>query len=99
MATASPSADAPLYQQIAERLRADIAAGALAAGSRLPTIRALATQLGVNRDTVALAYDALAREGLVEATVGRGTFVRADAPAPQPYEAKLVAGVERLLEL
>lgn len=99
MATASPQSDAPLYQQIAERLRADIAAGALAAGARLPTIRALAAQLGVNRDTVALAYDALAREGLVEATVGRGTFVRADAPAPAAFEPKLSAGVERLLEL
>jgi DNA-binding FadR family transcriptional regulator len=53
----------------------------------------------VNRDTVALAYDALAREGLVEATVGRGTFVRADAPAPAAFEPKLAVGVERLLEL
>lgn len=99
MATASPQSDAPLYQQIADGLRADIAAGRFGAGSRLPTIRALAAQLGVNRDTVALAYDALAREGLVEATVGRGTFVRAEAPAPAPFEAKLAESAERLLEL
>jgi GntR family transcriptional regulator/MocR family aminotransferase len=99
MATASPQTEAPLYRQIAERLRGEIEAGSRPAGARLPTIRALAAELGVNRDTVALAYDALAREGLVEATVGRGTFVRAGAPAPRPYEAKLVAGVEGLLEL
>jgi 2-aminoadipate transaminase len=75
MATISPQSD-PLYRQIAARLRDEIAAGRRAAGDRLPTIRALASELGVNRDTVALAYEALASEGLVESTVGRGTFVR-----------------------
>ena len=66
----------PVYQQIAAQIRAEIESGRLAAGERLPTIRGLARTLGVNRDTVALAYDELARSGLIEATVGRGTFVR-----------------------
>ena len=61
---------------------------AQAAGDRLPAIRHLASQLDVNRDTVALAYEALAAAGLVESAVGRGTFVRGpgagrDLP-PQP---------------
>ncbi|HKE10299.1 MAG TPA: GntR family transcriptional regulator, partial [Myxococcota bacterium] len=75
---ASPTAlreDAPAYRRIADRVRAGISSGQLSAGCRLPTIRALAAELGVNRDTVALGYEELAREGLIEATVGRGTFV------------------------
>jgi DNA-binding transcriptional MocR family regulator len=99
MATVLPPPESPIYRQIAERLRGDIEAGRLGPGARLPTIRALASELGVNRDTVALAYDALARDGLVEATVGRGTFVRADVPAPDPFEPTLASTVERLLDL
>jgi len=91
---------APVYQQIAAWLRAEIEAGRLGAGDRLPTIRALADRLGVNRDTVALAYDALAREGRLESTVGRGTFVRRPeaAPAPAPFAPALSPLVERLLD-
>ncbi|HME70230.1 MAG TPA: PLP-dependent aminotransferase family protein [Myxococcota bacterium] len=91
--------ESPVYRRIAERLRADIASGQLAPGSRLPTIRALAAELGVNRDTVALAYEELSREGLVEATVGRGTFVRGSVPAQPLRDLPLASVVERLLDL
>jgi GntR family transcriptional regulator / MocR family aminotransferase len=50
----------PLYQQIVARLRAAIAGGRLAPGSRLPASRVLATQLGVARGTVETAYALLA---------------------------------------
>ena len=53
----------PVYQQIAAQFRAEIEARRLGAGDRLPTIRDLARELGVNRDTVALAYEALAPPG------------------------------------
>ena len=66
----------PAYRQIAERIERAIEAGGLAAGERLPAIRTLAGQLGVHRDTVALAYESLAEGGFVEARVGAGTFVR-----------------------
>src|SRR6266702_36673 len=66
----------PLYQQICERLREAILSGELAEGTRLPTERALASALGVNRTTVMNAYNELASEGLVEGHVGRGTMVR-----------------------
>lgn len=90
----------PVYQQIAAQFRAEIEAGRLAPGDRLPTIRELARTLGVNRDTVGLAYDELARAGLIEATVGRGTFVRkpsADGDA-SPFEPVLSPLVDRLLD-
>lgn len=91
----------PVYQQIAAQLRAEIEAGRLGVGDRLPTIRELARTTGVNRDTVALAYDELTRAGLIEATVGRGTFVRRpDAAEPQsPFEPVFSPLVDRLLDL
>jgi GntR family transcriptional regulator/MocR family aminotransferase len=89
----------PVYRQIADHIRSEIEAGRLAPGSRLPPIRALATDVGVNRDTVALAYEELSSVGLLESVVGRGTFVRGPAPivAGAPVEVSLAGSVENLL--
>ena len=64
-----------LYVQIASQIRNCIVDGRLPAGTRLPTIRQLASDAGVTRLTVQNAYQELQNEGWVEATVGRGTFV------------------------
>jgi GntR family transcriptional regulator/MocR family aminotransferase len=90
----------PVYRQIADHIRGEIEAGRLEPGARLPTIRELARRLGVNRDTVSLAYDELAAEGRLEATVGRGTFVRGSpgGAAGEPRAAALAPRVEALLE-
>ena len=69
-----------LYQQIADQLKERIDANQLTAGSRLPTIRQLADELGVTRVTVQNAYDELQATGWIEATVGRGTFVSRHPP-------------------
>lgn len=71
----------PAYQQIASQFASEIRGGRLVAGARLPSIRTLAAALGLHRDTVALAYEQLSKEGWVEAQVGRGTFVKGDANA------------------
>jgi DNA-binding transcriptional MocR family regulator len=65
----------PLYRQIAEQIRVQIGEGRLPAGTRLPTVRQLAETLGVTRVTAQNAYSELQASGLVESTVGRGTFV------------------------
>lgn len=88
----------PVYRQIADQVRGAIETQQLALGERLPTIRELADRLGVNRDTVALAYEELARNGLVEATVGRGTFVTRSVGA-HVFEPRLSPLTERLLVL
>ncbi len=67
----------PVYQQIEAQLLAQIESGELAPGDRLAPERVLAADLGVSRMTVRQAFDALARRGLVERGVGRGTFVTA----------------------
>ena len=53
----------PLYRQICDGLREAILSGELAEGTRLPTERALAQELGLNRTTVMNAYNELASEG------------------------------------
>ncbi len=68
--------DEPLYRQISREVREAIASGELVEGTRLPTERALARELGVNRTTVMNAYNQLASEGLIEGHVGRGTIVK-----------------------
>jgi 2-aminoadipate transaminase len=65
----------PLYAQLAQDIQRRIRSGALPPGARLPTVRALAQQLGVTRLTIHSAYSELQSGGWVEATVGRGTFV------------------------
>ncbi len=94
---------APVYRQIADHIREEVRASRLGPGSRLPPIRTLARELGVNRDTVALAYEQLAVEGVVESTVGRGTFVnpasRALPPDGGPIQLSISPTVERLLDL
>ena len=65
----------PLYVQIRDQIRERIATGALKVGERLEPSRELAKQLGVHRTTVGNAYADLEAEGLIQGTVGRGTFV------------------------
>jgi DNA-binding transcriptional MocR family regulator len=91
----------PVYRQIADQIRAAIDAERLAVGSRLPPIRELARTLSVNRDTVALAYEELARAGVVEASVGRGTFVTGgiSSVAAGRFEPGFSPLAERLLAL
>src|SRR5689334_7117722 len=73
--------DKSLTQQLIDRFTTAIDDGTLEPGEKLPTTRALAADAGVNHLTAARIYRRLAELGYVTATVGRGTFVRALAPA------------------
>ncbi len=73
-----PTQDVPVYRQIYLALREQILSGDLPPGSRLPSGRSLARQLGVARITVAQAYGQLAAEGYSEARPGSGTYVSPD---------------------
>ncbi len=65
----------PIYSQIKEQITGLIHAGRLNAGDQLPTIRALAIELAVNVNTVALAYRELDSAGVIATRRGEGTFV------------------------
>jgi len=72
------------YEQIAERLAADIRSGLLAPGERLPSERELARALEVSRASVREALAALQLRGVVETRAGAGTFVTAEPPLSDP---------------
>jgi DNA-binding transcriptional MocR family regulator len=70
-----PRSEEPIYRQLWEFMREEILSGRLAKGEKLPPTRELAGQLGLNRATVAAAYELLESEGLIRGHVGRGSFV------------------------
>lgn len=67
----------PIYQQIAEQLKADILAGRMKEGEYLPSIRGLAKDLKISVITTMKAYELLEAEGLVTAAQGKGFYVNA----------------------
>ncbi len=85
-----PSSPVPLYQQISDQLRRLIAVGALKPGDRLPTVRDLAVQARVNRNTAARAIQRLEGEGVVRTRVGQGTFVERSATGIDPRRDEML---------
>ena len=67
----------PIYEQITSQIQAKIMSGELAAGQPIPSMRALAKAIHVSVITVQKAYEDLQRDGFIETTVGRGSFVSA----------------------
>ena len=93
------NAGPPAYQQIVDQVKYAAASGALRPGDPLPSIRSLAEDLRVNRNTVVKAYDELESQGVIVARQGKGC-VLSDAPSPMTKEARLSTlstAVDRLL--
>lgn len=74
----------PLYRQIYQRIKDAITQGSLAAGSRLPSVRGLASDLGVARATVESAYAQLIAEGFLQSRGQAGTYVSPQLPHVPP---------------
>ncbi len=70
----------PVSRQIADQIRAQCLSGALAAGSRIPSVRQLARDLAVNQNTVLRVYERLTAESLLDVRHGDGTFVSDSMP-------------------
>ena len=85
----------PPYEQIRSQIAALVHSGALAEGDRLPTVRALAADLGVAAGTVARAYTELETDGLVEGRRRFGTVVTGSSG--DPARARLRAAANRLV--
>lgn len=94
--TVDPRSPTPLYAQIADRIRVAVAAGELAPGESLPSVRTLASTLRVNPATVVQAYRELERDRIVDMRQGAGTFV-AQVPAEQ-RAAERAAAARRFVQ-
>jgi GntR family transcriptional regulator len=83
----------PVYLQLVDQVKAAAASGAVQPGDPLPSIRPLAEELRVNRNTVAKAYAELEHERVIETVAGKGCFLRASAaPFRKDVRLKLLAG-------
>lgn len=68
-------ASKPIYIQIADQLSSQIVRGEISAGEKLPSVREMAIQSGVNPNTIQRTYSEMERMGIVETKRGQGTFV------------------------
>ena len=79
--TVDPRSGVPIYLQVIEQVKRSVALGVLAAGEQLPTVKQLALDLTINPNTVAKAYRELERDGVIETSPGRGSFVKSNGVA------------------
>src|SRR5437762_817555 len=81
----------PVYLQVVDQVKAAAASGTIQSGEALPSIRPLAEELRVNRNTVAKAYTELESQGVIETIPGRGCFIRPNnSPLKKEVRRKLL---------
>jgi GntR family transcriptional regulator len=81
----------PVYLQVVDQIKAAAASGAMQAGEPLPSIRPLAEDLRVNRNTIAKAYTELESQGVIETIPGKGCFLKPNnSPLKKEVRRKLL---------
>lgn len=81
----------PVYLQLVDQIRYAAASGAIRPGEPLPSIRPLAEELRVNRNTIAKAYAKLESQGIIETIPGKGCFLKENSsPFTKPVRQKLL---------
>lgn len=88
----------PIYAQIADRFRAQITAGILRHGDRLPSVRELACQLAINPNTIQRAYRELEMEGWIASVPGKGSFVCGAPGEPLREQLALLEAFDKVSE-
>ena len=74
----NPKSKQPLYEQLVEQLRRQLFLGIIEAGQALPSVRQLATELGINPNTIQKAYRRMEAEGMIISVPGKGSFISDD---------------------
>ncbi len=86
------ASDRPVYQQIMDQIKRDIALGRLIKNEKLPTVRQLAGQITINPNTIAKAYRQLEQEGIIVTKAGAGAFVaNLDSNLSRSVRKKLIS--------
>src|SRR6267154_1771544 len=81
----------PVYLQVVDQIKAAAAAGTVRAGEPLPSIRPLAEELRLNRNTIAKAYTELESQGIIETIPGKGCFLKPNnSPLKKDVRRKLL---------
>jgi GntR family transcriptional regulator len=93
-----PNRALPVYEQVREQIKRMVAAGTLRAGTRLPTIRQLAADLGLAKGTIARAYELLETDAVIQSNGRKGTVVlEMTTASKQDQTAGLDAAAESLV--
>lgn len=87
----------PIYEQVKDGLRHLVVTGAIQPGDQLPSVRALASSLAINPNTIQRAYNELEGEGYIYSVPGKGSFAAANAAADSARRAELMTQVRELL--
>lgn len=87
----------PIYEQIKDGLRKLIVTGAISTDEKLPSVRALATQLSINPNTIQRAYNELEGEGYIYSVPGKGSFATGDPDADESRRQELLEKARELL--
>ena len=88
----------PIYEQVKDGLRRLMVTGVLAPGDKLPSVRAMASQLSINPNTIQRAYAELEAEGYVVSVTGKGSFVAEGDTQNTARRAELTGKLKPLLE-
>ena len=78
MITINPRSNKPIWEQIKDSIKNQILLGVWSAGEQIPSVRTMASELGINPNTIARAISELEREGLIYTVAGKGAFVEKD---------------------
>ena len=91
----------PVYLQVVDQIKAAAASGVVQSGEPLPSIRPLAEELRVNRNTIAKAYGELESQGVIETIPGKGCFLRPNnSPLKKDVRRKLlIEGIDEAVVL
>ncbi len=87
----------PIYSQIIDGFREQIAAGILQPGEKLPSVRDLAAELAINPNTIQRAYRQLELEGWIVSMQGKGSFVSGEMSIRQRESERLLAEFDRVV--
>lgn len=88
----------PIYQQLKEEVIRLACEGVLAPDEQLPSVRALARELGINPNTVAKAYQELENEGVIYSMGGRGSFISGDILAAEGVRREAAQNLQTAAE-
>lgn len=86
----NPGSSIPVYLQLVNRIREAVARGILAPGDRMPTVRELASQLTINPNTIAKAYQRLERDGVIMTMGSKGSYISGNLPGSSDDEGRQV---------
>ena len=97
--TIDPSGDVPIYEQIVRQVKLAVADGVLVGGQMVPSVRQLASELAINPNTIARAYQQLQSDLVLDSLRGRGMVVRRDSieRCTQARNTLVAEGVRRAL--